>query len=556
MKRKKTTLHPIFMIMVWILVAATIIVSAILSQNEATQFEADSNIIKITEATVSGVGRVSAPYTVVVVPGEEIEIWVDLPATLKDGDGLCFTDGYCVAEVVIEGRTVYTYGKTAPLPYGSMLGNIRNVVPLGEEYAGRTAEIHLTSVYGMSWTMGDIFVGSISDIRYYILMGNLWRLLVITFFATLGLICVGIAIHHYIHGRRENGRQYLCLVSFILCVAVWLIASSDLPQFVTNANAVVSTISFLSLSLMTSSFMFYTYHVLDSGKPAFLWTGRICLLLPVINCVLYVTNVMDPVPLMFATHASFIGAITLAVVNSIRDMYSEKTKDGGLSTLLAIVFLAIAAFIALIFFYRNQMGIAPSVSLGIGFSFFSLGLFMSTLLKEEKLIGEQMTDNLYREMAFKDYLTGCGNRAAFELELEKGETNGNSRVTIVMLDLNRLKQTNDELGHQAGDEMICGIAGCIETAFAPKGHCYRLGGDEFASILWDCDFMMEDYIAKLMQTIEEYNREHIIQLSVAVGYANGENPKDRNAFNKIYSAADRNMYLNKMDCHRQMDGEE
>jgi diguanylate cyclase (GGDEF)-like protein/putative nucleotidyltransferase with HDIG domain len=82
--------------------------------------------------------------------------------------------------------------------------------------------------------------------------------------------------------------------------------------------------------------------------------------------------------------------------------------------------------------------------------------------------------------ATTDPLTGLRNRRAFDDDLSGALAK--SRVCLVMLDLDGLKQTNERLGHAVGDERIRAVSAALRAADATAPG-YRLGGDEFAAIL-------------------------------------------------------------------------
>jgi diguanylate cyclase (GGDEF)-like protein len=87
--------------------------------------------------------------------------------------------------------------------------------------------------------------------------------------------------------------------------------------------------------------------------------------------------------------------------------------------------------------------------------------------------------------ALSDNLTGLGNHRAFyddlKREIERRARTG-SCFSIVMLDLDGLKEINDTLGHQAGDERIRTVADCLKETLRDGG-AYRTGGDEFMVLL-------------------------------------------------------------------------
>lgn len=85
--------------------------------------------------------------------------------------------------------------------------------------------------------------------------------------------------------------------------------------------------------------------------------------------------------------------------------------------------------------------------------------------------------------AAHDTLTGLPNRMSFDKRLTDilaRNTRQGSFVTLLMLDLDRFKQVNDTLGHQAGDALICSVGERLRAIVGPDMLIARLGGDEFA----------------------------------------------------------------------------
>jgi len=93
-------------------------------------------------------------------------------------------------------------------------------------------------------------------------------------------------------------------------------------------------------------------------------------------------------------------------------------------------------------------------------------------------------------LAYEDPLTGLANLRAFESRLtgELGRAaRERSSVTLVALDIDRFKQTNDEHGHAVGDEALRILADRIVAETRPNDVCARLGGDEFVLALPQVD---------------------------------------------------------------------
>ena len=91
-----------------------------------------------------------------------------------------------------------------------------------------------------------------------------------------------------------------------------------------------------------------------------------------------------------------------------------------------------------------------------------------------------------RELAHLDELTGLGNRRGFHRQLHYAldfVARYGGVVSIVLLDLDGMKQVNDALGHPAGDLALRRVGEILRTTLRVTDHAARLGGDEFAMVM-------------------------------------------------------------------------
>ncbi|MFR0691478.1 diguanylate cyclase domain-containing protein [Enterobacterales bacterium AE_CKDN230030158-1A_HGKHYDSX7] len=86
------------------------------------------------------------------------------------------------------------------------------------------------------------------------------------------------------------------------------------------------------------------------------------------------------------------------------------------------------------------------------------------------------------DLAFRDTLTGLGNRKAFNEQLQFAMTHCN-RVALLYIDLDRFKQVNDRFGHATGDALLSTVGERMLGSLREPDQAFRLGGDEFAVLL-------------------------------------------------------------------------
>lgn len=107
------------------------------------------------------------------------------------------------------------------------------------------------------------------------------------------------------------------------------------------------------------------------------------------------------------------------------------------------------------------------------------------MLTEEISERKRLERQLWK-LAKEDSLTGLPNRLQFheclQVALKSADETG-GQCAIGLIDVDRFKETNDILGHAAGDELLKEVGRRLSTALEPYGRVARLGGDEFAVMI-------------------------------------------------------------------------
>lgn len=166
-------------------------------------------------------------------------------------------------------------------------------------------------------------------------------------------------------------------------------------------------------------------------------------------------------------------------------------------------------------------------------------------IKEDITQRKQMEVRL-KQMSIHDALTGLYNRGFFEEELARLERGRQFPVSIVMADVDRLKEINDEQGHAAGDELLKRAAQVLSAAFRSEDVIARIGGDEFAVILPNTDAATaETVLLRVQNSLQEHNT---MQTGTPMSISFGISTADK--FKPLLEAlkeADANMYCEKRE---------
>jgi diguanylate cyclase (GGDEF)-like protein len=147
--------------------------------------------------------------------------------------------------------------------------------------------------------------------------------------------------------------------------------------------------------------------------------------------------------------------------------------------------------------------------------------------------------------AVSDELTGLANYRSLvgnlEGEIKRAQRAGRA-LTMLLLDMNGLKQVNDRFGHLVGNRALCRLAECLRASCRVTDTAARFGGDEFAIILPETSESGARQLAvRIADRLAADNERP--PLSVGIGIA--VFPRDGTTAENLLSAADRELYRSK-----------
>jgi len=154
----------------------------------------------------------------------------------------------------------------------------------------------------------------------------------------------------------------------------------------------------------------------------------------------------------------------------------------------------------------------------------------------------------HRRETRTDFMTGLANRKEFERALDRAIAAAGRHkrpLTLVLLDLDRLKRINDEHGHQAGDTAIHAVGSALQRTVRASDTSARLGGDEFGLAMPETTLEQAVEVLHRIDTLLEPDGYR-----VSAGIASWAPGMDRAALER---KADARLYQNKRRHHRERD---
>lgn len=476
---------------------------------------------------------------------KSLTIYLDLSKPAAEDAVLCMENFHQAVEVFAGDQKLYSYGAGNKGPAGWILGNIWNMIDLPEGVQGKTIAVKITAPNTPGqWKIPEIKYGNRSAVMQMIRED-----------------CIGIAVFAMLSGvlglcfllafcllrwkdLDYNRKDFVYIGLFIIISTLWIITDSKIPQFITKQLAPIYILSFLLFTLMPVPYLLFLRQICRHGKGVLDCLSILFLLQTIFCAVLYITGTVDLIMSLTVTHLLIIGTVAASIFLCLRELLHYHNKD-TFFVLIGICILAAGAMLSLAAFLPQKTG-DNSLFFRIGLIGFYLSLCYVSLRRGMELLRTSMEAETYRRLAYKDAMTGIGNRAAFDRDAgilhAKRDTN---IFAVAVFDVNNLKYTNDTYGHAAGDRLIKDTADSVKDAFSAIGKCYRIGGDEFAVIM---EHVSEESIEKAFcsfkENIRRYGEGNPEGLDAAGGWAQGENTGTDFIY-RLFHQADAKMYESK-----------
>lgn len=365
------------------------------------------------------------------------------------------------------------------------------------------------------------------------------------FFAlTITIIgCIMLIVFFLFRLQFAEDHRIVYLSTITILTGLWLSEDSDMLQLYFNNPIIHWGLEYLLLMIMPLALIVFI-NSLDSKRNdiVFRILFDIDLVVISVQLILQFTGKYQLTESMIGTH----------LMLSIASLYSIFFLARGFrhgnhwirNTLIASIMLGGGIVVQIINYYWSSN--ASSVPLNIGLLCFFLFLAIQFYRLMLKKIGQLNRLDDYKKLAFIDFATGLNSRTAYFTFVEKfiPPSGRNDAYTLILFDMNNLKQINDHYGHLTGDSVIRKFAESALSAFQEDGTLYRVGGDEFVGLFKNVSQEKIDRELSNFDNIvaSQQYEEHPFTVAYGMTHFTPQKPSD---FYDAQATADAQMYTMK-----------
>ncbi|WP_041595739.1 PAS domain S-box protein [Halanaerobium hydrogeniformans] len=163
-------------------------------------------------------------------------------------------------------------------------------------------------------------------------------------------------------------------------------------------------------------------------------------------------------------------------------------------------------------------------------------IISNAIIKNEK-------ERKIKNLTFRDNLTGLYNRTFLAEEIKRLDRERQLPISVLISDINGLKEVNDKFGHTVGDKLIVKMAEILKSVFREEDIIARWGGDEFIIFLPRTAKSEVEKMAERLELELKRTEQDELSVSAGIGTAVKENPEED--IDLLINRADKAMYEDK-----------
>ncbi len=427
-----------------------------------------------------------------------------------------------------------------------------NLVRVPEQYDGKNVKITFrsTSKNAKYTNIPSIHIGSKRAILVAAQNKNYLELMMGILIFIISYIAFFAAFILFKAKANYSQTYYISIFSFIMSVIIVL--NTEFVKLLLSENTVLYYIYYILFAVASIPLLLLSYYQVKINK-AGQWRSML------MQYTLYIEAIIVLVEICYiALHYkqptnliifSFINVI-LALISTSVSIFTLNIKKYKVKPILIIIMILISFIIIENFeLYIGLSGVAKTFHLTSVFTLIFLSVYFYIALNTYFTSYKQLEiTQFYENVAFVDSLTRVRTRHALENDIQIIYEKNYNKLIIVFIDVNHLKQINDNRGHAVGDIVLQKLGQLINEIERKYSHVngYRFGGDEFIIILKKPDKSVAENIKQFLkeETAAIRESEHAIPISLAIAYDEIVLKKNMD-IDDIIKSADKKMYLDK-----------
>lgn len=495
--------------------------------------------------------------------GDSVTLTSVLPSNTIIPACIEFRSVLSTVEIKLNGVSYYTYGRDIAKK-GRMLPKYTHFVRLPDEYYGSTIEIIITAREDNAFSgVSPILFGNYNDIVRTMVQKDRIALVIGAFLTIFGFILVILSPFLFLSKRKDFSIAFEGLLSIFM--GIYILTYNDILWFFSDKPHFYTFIEYFSLfslpmailgfvlsarqvparRFLTGFFIINTAFLVVSTSLHALNIVHICHFVPYLHIIAIVEGLI------------IIPSLIFSFVKNTKsdDTFVQKNYSTYMLLLGLILFMGCSVIDIVKFNILKFGGIGEATArinfMTVGAFIFIICLILNYFFHSIEYIHEVSAQQRLEGLAYTDALTGLANRARCEQML----VNLKDEYTIVSIDLDYLKYTNDNYGHSAGDRLLSGFAQILKESFADAQVIGRMGGDEFLAIL---PYIDEEKCLKNLKSMQELmsiksSGDSPMRFSASYGYASSRDEKVQPSptAQSVYLIADARMYSMKKKHHNE-----
>lgn len=504
------------------------------------------------DATLSGIVFDPLPA------GSKVRYTIPMPDQEMNKPMLTLYIIHSLARVYLDDELIYSYGEDK----GEMKGYGHVSFPIEDRYIGKQLRVEYDVLENGEFASFE--PPTLTDNGVYFYRNNADKF-IHQYFLDMALIMLslsiaGVSLFFMIRDPEMSRLVYLALSIFGM--GLWVMCNYELIYLFTDNLALKGYLEYLSFYIAPFFFTLYFaddfYHREQTFRK-YVYLGILTAqgIFIAASVMLHFTGTLHLPRILPVNHILIVTAFAFLIYMSIRSLRKkEYTHKPFLIGFLILVVFCMRDLILFVNFYYigHNHGEKYESRMLSGVFLFAISMFIDFFSVHTKRRAVEARNEILGHMAYTDTMTGLNNRRKGDEELAKLSDNPASNVFgIINFDLNDLKKTNDNYGHEAGDKLLIDFSTLLADTFRDNCICCRMGGDEFLVIIPDESKVdTKALLGSMHEACNKINETRTpLPLSFAYGYSTNTDSEvaglsGMDLVREVFKCSDKRMYDNKM----------